>query len=144
MRSRTRVALGLMAGLVIVGCHRKIDEEPEVELIEHRIEPCTVVCTAAYDPQCGAEELPPRTVEECIEACATPGGSQWAYQEDGTDACAEEWFRWANCIEALDCDGRHAAFNEVATPDRACGEEALDKADCYYTTPSLDREDPPP
>ena len=142
MTSSTPVLATLATLLAFTACHRKVEEQPEPELIEHRIEPCHAFCDAMYDPECGADPLPPRSVDACFEACATLGhGSQWAPQPDGTDACATEWMAHLDCALALDCEDRRLAFS--GGDHRPCWEEAIAKADCFFSTPNLDREDPP-
>jgi hypothetical protein len=39
---------------------------------------------------------------------AEPDGN-WGLQEDGTDACADEWFAVADCFDGLSCD-EHLSF----------------------------------
>ena len=143
MRSSSTIVVAVMAALLTaVACNRTIEDD-EPELIEHRIEPCRQICDAMHDPDCGAVPLPPRTADECFVACAKRGsGFQWGLLPDGTDACYDEAIAQIDCILALDCEGRRLALS--GGEGRPCEAEAAAKADCYYTTPNLEREDPPP
>lgn len=91
--------------VLLAGCNRTIEEDESRELVESRLAPCRQWCEAMLSPECGVrpEERHGRTVDECVEDCAAvePGGWYWARQEDGTDACAEEWLVAARCIDAL-------------------------------------------
>lgn len=134
--------LGLLVLVHATACHRTVDDEPEVELIEHRIEPCRSLCDLAYDPQCGQDPPPDRTVDGCFEQCASdnPQGFSWAHQDDGTDACVAEWLARLRCLEALDCQDRYDAFNGGPQPaSLPCQEEALAVTLCVNANPRADR-----
>jgi hypothetical protein len=147
MTSREIVLRSTVAALLVSGCSRTIEEDEPIELVEHRILPCTQFCTPLQSDECGAnpEDRVDRTAEECVEDCAAedPGGWgwQWARQEDGTDACAEEWAARAACIDALSCEDQQSYFTRQPAIDTDWPCMPQDKAatTCFYTTPSLER-----
>lgn len=143
MRSSSTIVVAVTTALLTaVACNRTIEDD-EPELIEHRIEPCRMLCDAMHDPDCGAVPLPPRTADECSVACAQPNGNfQWGLQPDGSDACYDEVIAHIDCILALDCEGRRLALS--GGEGRPCEAEAEATAVCFFTTPNLEREDPPP
>jgi hypothetical protein len=142
---RLVAATATLAVLLPGSCSRAIEEDEPVELVEHRIEPCRSWCEPMLSPDCGrtADNLPYPTVDDCIEACAgaEPGGWRWGLQEDGTDACAEEWFAIAECFDSLTCE-QHLSFFRKETadypPGYPCTDEIEAKLDCFYSTPSLE------
>jgi hypothetical protein len=145
MIRRPTVIRSAIAALLVLGCGPTIEEEEEPELVEHRIRPCTQVCTAMLSPECGGNPedlIPGQTVEECVEDCASaePTGWQWAPQEDGTDACAEEWIAKAECIDALSCEDQHRFFTRrpAVDTDWPCKPEHDAALTCFYSTPSLE------
>ena len=125
-------------------CGPTIEEQPTIELVEHRIEPCEQWCSAQLDPECGAiiEEQAFRSADECAQDCAAVEpvyAWTWARRDDGTDACAEEWFAAADCIDALSCDEQRAFFRRPGgTPEYPC-EDVLDARRACYNA-ALDRE----
>lgn len=150
MTRRTRnigaLAVGAVVGLFSGGCGRTIEEDEPPELVEHRVEPCRTWCSAQLDPECGArpEDLAFPTVEECVESCATaePGGWEWARQEDGTDACAEEWTAAAECMSSKSCVERRSYFRRSSSDwDYPCKEELTAQRLCWDSTPNVEKED---
>jgi len=138
--------VGAIATLLGGGCGRTIEEEEPPELVEHRIEPCRMWCSAQLHPECGARpgDRAYSTVDECVESCAIadPNGWGWARQEDGTDACAQEWFTKAECMGALSCEEQRSFFQRVSNDwDFPCRDEIEAKQRCFYSTPSTDREE---
>lgn len=136
------VAIGASLALLSAGCGRVIEEEEPPELIEHRVEPCRTWCSAQLDPECGAiiEDQEFRAVEDCVEDCASSLRWGWAQQEDGTDACAEEWFAMADCMGALSCEEQQSYFRRVSSDwDYPCKEEIMSKIDCWNSTPSIEK-----
>jgi len=132
--------------LPLWGCGRTIEDDEPPELVEHRIEPCRQWCTPYMSPQCGArpEDYSFRSVDECVEDCAAAepdGGWEWALQADGTDACADEWFIVAECVDALTCEEQRDLFMTIPAIDHEwpCKSELDARAACFYSTPSLDR-----
>lgn len=147
---RTRLATALAATVALLpsGCSRTIEEDEPVELIEHRIEPCRSWCEPMLG-DCGraANDKPFASVDDCIDDCADdkPGANwRWGLQEDGTDACAEEWFAIADCMDGLTCE-EHLSFFRKTTleipPEWPCIEELEAQDHCFYSTPSLDNPD---
>jgi hypothetical protein len=142
---RIAAALATAAALLPSSCSRAIEEEEPVELVEHRIEPCRSWCEPMLS-DCGraADDRPFPNVDECIEDCAgaEPDGNwRWGLQEDGTDACAEEWFLVADCFDGLTCEEHLSFFREDTLgypPGYPCTDELEAKNDCFYSTPSLD------
>ncbi|MCX4247396.1 hypothetical protein [Paraliomyxa miuraensis] len=126
--------------LLCWSCGRTIEEDPPRELVEHRIEPCTQWCTNQLDPECGAiiEDQAWRAVDDCMEDCAAVEPEYawpWGRQPDGTDACAEEWFAAADCIDALTCEERRTYFRWIGPdprPDHLCKEQLDARRRCYY------------
>jgi hypothetical protein len=55
------------------------------------------------------EDEPVELVEHRIELW------WWARQEDGTDACAEEWFVIADCFDGLTCEEHLSFFRKEDT-----------------------------
>lgn len=152
MMSRTPRSQQLAIGMVVVAamsiaCGRTIEEEAPRELVEHRMEPCRTWCSAQLSPECGAnlEDQAFGTVDECVEDCAAvePGGWEWARQEDGNDACAQEWFAVADCMDALTCEEQRSYFTRVPASDLdyPCKDELTAKRGCFNSTPSLEKED---
>lgn len=97
-------------------------------------------------PDCGrtADNRPFPTVDDCVEECAgaEPDGNWgWGFQEDGTDACAEEWFLVADCMDGLTCEEQRAFFRRVNGPYPSCEAELEAKDDCFASIPSLDNPD---
>lgn len=146
--SRGRGAIGIalaVALLVSAACGRTIEDDEPRELAEHRIEPCRTWCSAAMSPECGnPQDITWQTVDECTEDCAAaePGGWSWGLQEDGTDACAEEWYAVADCMALLTCEQQHYFFNTppvLWATDHPCHEELAARQLCFNSTPSLDR-----
>jgi len=140
------LAMGAVVVLLSGGCGRTIEDEDPPELVEHRVEPCRTWCSAQLDLECGARpgDRAFRTVDECVESCAAaePGGWEWARQEDGTDACAEEWFVMAECMGALTCEDQRSFFQRVSSDwDYPCKEEIKAKQRCWNSTPSTEKED---
>jgi len=128
-----------MTLLLSSSCGRTIEEEAHRELVEHRIEPCRQFCMAMQSPDCGrTDEVPLRTVDECVEDCADadPGnGFEWGQQEDGTDACVTEWLAASTCMDALTCEEQRAYFRRTtAIPDDwPCKDEWDVRRDCNRT-----------
>ena len=145
LRRALAAALALAALAIPTACSRTIDEDPPPVLSETRIEPCRARCEIHLDPECGANpgDLAFRSVDECVESCAAaePGGWGWALQEDGTDACAEEWIAAVECLVALTCEEQHEFFTKIPAidPDYPCKAETDLKMHCFWSTPSLDR-----
>jgi hypothetical protein len=142
--SRSRFAVAAVVILFPTACSRTIDEEDPPTLVESRLEPCRARCEVQLHPECGArpEDHPFRTVDECVESCADiRGGWSWALQEDGTDACAEEWVAAADCIVALTCEEQHEYFTRIPVTDLVypCQEETEAKMRCFRSTPSLEK-----
>lgn len=141
-RSATPIAVAV---LLVLACSRTIEEDAPPELVDSRIEPCRDRCTVQLDPECGArpEDLEYDTVDACVEVCAAheDNGWNWAHQEDGTDACAEEWITEKDCMLALSCEDQHRYFTliPIADPNHPCEAETDALLQCFYTTPSLDR-----
>ena len=150
-RRRRRFAIAAKVAAMAItfptACSRTIEQEDPPVLSETRIEPCRARCTIHLDPECGAnpEDLAFRTVDECVESCAAaePGGWGWALQEDGTDACAEEWIAAVECLVALTCEEQHEFFTNIPAidPDYPCKEESDAKRRCFDSTPSLDKRE---
>ena len=146
-RCAVAVTAAVAAVLLSWGCGRTIEEEEPRELVESRIEPCRERCTAQLDPECGArpEDHPFRTVDECVEDCAAveDNGWLWAPQEDGTDACAEEWIAFKDCLVALSCEDQHAFYrkNLVDGSDYPCKADNNAKDHCFYSAPRFEPED---
>jgi hypothetical protein len=142
---RVAVAVAAVAISFPTACSRTIDEEDPPELIEHRIEPCRKLCEPFMSDECGAkpEDRGFRTLDECMVDCAAPGSGnfQWARQEDGTDACAEEGFAVADCVDALSCEEQRHLFTGIhlLEPDYPCKEVYHARTVCFDSTPSLDR-----
>jgi hypothetical protein len=142
---RVTVITVVTAVLLPWGCGRTIEEQEPRELVEHRIEPCRKWCTPMLSPECGAnpEDVLGRTVDGCIEDCAAaePGGWSWGRQEDGTDACAEEWFVGADCIDTLTCEEQHRFFTKIPalSTDWPCKEETDATMHCFYS--ALEKEE---
>jgi hypothetical protein len=141
-RSLVAVALVVLAW----SCGRTIEEEEPRALVEHRIEPCEQWCTAQFSPECGrVDEQAFRDADECAEDCAAVDqvyAWNWARQADGTDGCAAEWIAATECIVALSCEEQRAFFRRPGnTDDYPCKELFDVKYDCFYSTPSLERED---
>jgi hypothetical protein len=129
-RVRRIAAATAAAVLLPSGCNRTIAEDEPRELVEHRIEPCRKWCEPMLSDECGraADDRPFVTVDDCVEACAAaePGGWWWGRQEDGTDACAEEWFVVADCMDALTCEEQRSFFRRNMgsyPPGFACTDE---------------------
>lgn len=146
-RKRLRHIAAATATLVVLlpsGCSRAIEEEAPPMLVDHRIEPCRKWCEPMLS-ECGraADDRPFPTVDECVEACAAaePGGWWWGRQEDGTDACAEEWFAVADCMDSLTCEEHRRFFAPVIEPYPFCKEELDARRHCFDSTPSLDNPD---
>ena len=145
-RVRWVAAAAVVAAVMLPwGCSRAIEEEEPPVLIEHRIEPCRKWCEPMLSAECGraADDRPFPTVDACVETCAAaePGGWEWARQADGTDACAEEWFVVADCMDALTCEEQRFFFREK-TPgleDYPCKEELDARRHCFNSTPSLEK-----
>jgi hypothetical protein len=144
LAERLAAATATLAVLLIASCSRTIEEDEPVELIEHRVEPCRSWCEPMLSPDCGREpgNIPYPSVDECIEACAAnPGGWEWARLDDGTDACAEEWFAIADCFDGLTCE-EHLSFFRRDTgaypPGYPCTDEIEARRHCFISTPSLD------
>jgi len=140
---RTLDPLATTAAIVLVAassCGPTIEEQPIIELVEHRIEPCEQWCSAQLDPECGAiiEEQAFRSAEECAQDCAAVEpvyAWDWARLPDGTDACAEEWFASADCMDALSCEEQRAFFRRVGTSNEyPCKDELDAKSDCFYAS----------
>lgn len=143
-QSLTSLTLGAALALLSVGCGRTIEEEEPPELVEHRVEPCRTRCSAQLDPECGAraEDRAFRTVDECVDSCAAaePSGWGWARQEDGTDACKEEWFVMADCMGALSCEDQRSYFQRVSSDwDYPCKEEITAKERCWRSMPGIEK-----
>lgn len=130
-------------------CSRTIEEEDPPTLVASRLEPCRARCEIQLHPECGArpEDHPFRTVDECVESCADiRGGWSWALQEDGTDACAEEWNGEVECLVALTCEEQHEFFTRIPATglDYPCTDANDVKMHCFWSTPSLEKvEDSP-
>jgi hypothetical protein len=148
-RAAVRRAVAAMAVAVVLSwaCSRTIEEPEPLEIVEHRLEPCRKWCAPFVSLECGQypEDRPDWTVDECVEDCAALNGVygwSWAHQEDGTDACAQEWYAVADCVDALTCEEQHRMFTVLPTrnPDFSCREEMDARSLCFYTTPSLERE----
>ena len=144
-RSATTLAAAVLLALA---CSRTIEEDEPLELVESRIEPCRDRCTVMLDPECGArpEDIEFDTVDECVESCAAlESGWMWARQPDGTDACAGEWIALATCLVELSCEDQRWFWrrNLVNGEDYPCKAEEQAQAHCFYSTPSLDRTEPP-
>jgi hypothetical protein len=134
----------LLAAVGLVGlawsCGRTIEEEEPRALVEHRIEPCEQWCTPMMSPECGGnpEDFVFPTVDECVEDCAAVEpvyAWPWGRQADGTDACAEEWFAAADCIDALTCEEQRTFFrwnDPNPNPAYPCKEELDARRRCYY------------
>jgi hypothetical protein len=142
-------AAALLAAVAIVSsasCSRAIEEDEPRELVEHRIEPCRRFCSAMHSPECGRidEPQPFRSAEECAEDCAAVDDNEWEWgrRTDGTDACTEEWFELADCMDALTCEEQRAHFRRPpGTLDFPCKEEFDAKGRCFRTTPDLELQD---
>ena len=144
-RQSVRSWRSLAVLLLLAGCSRTIEEEEPPVLVEHRVEPCRQYCEAMLSPECGraADTRPFPTVDDCIVACAAaePGGWEWGLQEDGTDACAEEWFVLADCMDGLSCEEQRSFFQRNMgdyPPGFACTDEFEARRHCFNTMPSLD------
>lgn len=131
--------------LLVAACGRTIEEDDPPVLVEHRVEPCRKYCEAMLSPECGraADNRPFPTVDDCVVACAVaePGGWRWGRQEDGTDACAEEWFALSECMDGLSCEEQRSFFQRATgdyPPGFACTGEFDARDHCFYSTPSLD------
>lgn len=147
-RRRFAVVVAAIAIAVPIACSRTIDEDPPPTLVESRLEPCRARCEIQLHPECGArpEDHPFRTVDECVESCADiRGGWWWARQEDGTDACAEEWIAAVDCLVALSCEEQHELFTNIPAiePDYPCKAESDAKMRCFDSTPSLEKDEDP-
>ena len=148
-RRRRRFAIAATVAAMAIplptACSRTIDEDAPPELIEHRIEPCRKLCEPFMSEGCGAkpEDRGVRTLDECMVECAAPGSGnfEWARQADGTDACAEEGFAVADCVDALSCEEQRELFRGIhlLEPDYSCKEEFHARTVCFHSTPSLDR-----
>ena len=142
-RSATTLAAAVLLALA---CSRTIEEDEPPELVESRIEPCHGMCTMWLDPECGdrpEDHASYRTVDECAESCAAAEDNawHWAHQEDGTDACAEEWIAIHDCLIASSCEDRREFFLEIPALDLdyPCKAEEHARDHCFYSTPSLDK-----
>jgi hypothetical protein len=143
---RVSCAVAAVVAALSWGCSRTIEEDKPRELVEHRLEPCRQWCTPMLSSECGArpEDRAFRTVDECVESCAdVKGGWEWARQEDGTDACAEEWFMAADCMDALSCEEQRDYFWTLPATDHdyPCKAELDAKRHCFYSTPNIEREE---
>jgi hypothetical protein len=106
----------VLAVLVLDACGRQVGDEEEVELIEHRIEPCKKWCDLETDPNCGMGPTPGyEDYDGCVEECATVDGTRsagWGYQADTQqDACTPEWQAHYQCVDALTCTDRRFYFH---------------------------------
>ena len=126
--------------LVAWSCGRTIEEDELRELVEHRIEPCTQWCTAMQSPDCGRvdEGQPFHTADECVDDCASLEGEyewSWAPQPDGTDACTEEWYAVAACMDELTCEEQRAYFRRPPDANELpCMAELESRRHCFNAT----------
>lgn len=135
--STARILARVAAVAVAWSCGRTIEDD-EPALAEHRIEPCRQWCDAMQSPDCGRidEPQPFASAQECLEDCAAVEPEyewSWGTLPDGTDACADEWYALAACMDDLTCEEQRRYFRRP--PDATelpCKAELEARSDCYY------------
>lgn len=133
------LALGLAA--LALGCGPSVEEqEPPVERVERRIEPCRTECSIMLHPECGNTDHPNfptfESVDACVDACANVDSVwHWGPLPDGTDACAEPWREYIECLEPLTCDERHLRWTTPPTSDYPCKEVSTRLVGCGHDNP---------
>jgi hypothetical protein len=124
-RQRLGVAAGMGTALSIaMACGPEPGKEREQ--IDHRIAPCQTVCESMQSPECGNVTHPqfPRfeSVAACVQSCADPELENWwgGPQEDGTDACVDQWSTYSECVAQLSCEEQYEFWNAPRVSDYPC------------------------
>lgn len=122
--------LPLLFGLV--ACAPEAEEEEEaVELFERRRETCELRCELLFEPECGAAEVPFTDENECTEQCMSEDATNWGLQEDGTDACAEEYSTLHTCMAGATCEEQFIIINDPAFASQTpCAGELTAMLEC--------------
>lgn len=114
-----------------LGCgpERQPEEEPKGEILEHRLPACSKYCAAKFEcGDHGEHELDFDDEPGCVEACAITTSNMvgFGYQGGDVDACVPEFNAFADCVDALSCDGQALQFGVtdplLPLPERPCGE----------------------
>lgn len=140
----TSAALAVLISVVIPGCSRQIADgesgSDDVDLFEHRVEPCQRWCEIEISPECGIGQTPAyEDLEGCIRECATADGlrsSGWGYQPTTMqDVCVGQWADHYECVASLDCDAQRFYFRGSGDDlppqeERPCWAEWREMMDC--------------
>jgi hypothetical protein len=109
--------------------------------VEHRISPCTQICKSMQSPECGNVTHPKfpqfSSVDACVESCANPELENWwgGPQEDGEDACLDDWNAYASCVAALACEQQYEHWNASRVSDYPCKAEQDSQVLCGQSHP---------
>jgi len=96
---------------ILCACGPQVTEEEEVRIFERRRPACETFCGLVLDAECGSDVEIYESVEECIDLCVSEEAPYWFLQDDGTDACGEEFTGLYACAESSSCEARWIITN---------------------------------
>ncbi len=100
--------------MALGACGPQVEEEEEVRTFERRRPACEVFCDLVLDPECGSDVEFYETRQDCMDLCLSEDAEYWFLQDDGTDACGEEFTKHYECAAASSCDARWIITNNPA------------------------------
>lgn len=136
MRSVWVAATAALFCVPAVGCRPNVEQPEEpVQVVEHRVGPCRVVCESWMDPECGNVTHPRfplyESIDSCVELCAEVDSVwHWGPQEDGSDACVGPWDDYVACLEPLSCEESLAHWGTPPTQEYPCKQQLQDRVSC--------------
>ncbi len=114
--------------LALAACGPQVgeeEEEEEVRTFERRRPGCELFCGLVLDPECGAEERAYADVGECVDFCISEDATYWRLQEDDSDACADEFVGFYECVHNATCEEQWTLTNIPAYSFETPCEQAL-------------------
>jgi hypothetical protein len=131
MIQRPTVPRALPFILALGACGPQAPEEEEVRTFERRRPACEVFCGLVLDPECGSDVEIYEDEQECMDLCLSEDAEYWFLQDDGTDACGEEFTEYYACAAASPCESRWIITNVPAyIADTPCVETSEAYGDC--------------
>ena len=128
-RQKRTAMFGLLLLPSFAGCGPSVEDEPE--LYERRRPGCEQWCEVVLDPDCGIPDTPLEDAQECEELCMSEENTLWGLQEDGTDACFDEYVEFYDCVGGSTCEEqRIAVTNPAGIHETQCGLQLEAVLDC--------------
>lgn len=114
--------------LALTACGPQVEDEEEVRTFERRRPACEVFCGLVLDAECGSDVEIYEDEQECMDLCLSEDAEYWFLQEDGTDACGEEFTEYYACADASSCEEQWIITN---VPARVSETSCLDLSRAY-------------